>query len=182
MPITDGFNLELGVRSSDYDTTGRIETYKALFDWSATDNMRFRGGRQVANRAPNTAELYQGRTQFVVGFFPSDPCAISTLAPWGNLPSNPNRAQMQALCSAIINAPPGQPSQFDQNPNTYNTFFGYFPLELESAVGNPNVQNEEAVTYTFGVVFQRDAWSLAIDAYDIEISDAISPVNALSDV
>ena len=71
---------------------------------------------------------------------------------------------MQALCSAIINAPPGQPSQFDQNPNTYNTFFGYFPLELESAVGNPNVQNEEAVTYTFGVVFQRDAWSLAIDA------------------
>ena len=105
VPITGKFNLELGVRSSDYNTTGRLETYKALFDYSVTDSVRLRGGRQVANRAPNTAELFAGKQQQVVGLSFSDPCAVSTIAPWGNLASNPNRAQMQQLCSAIINSP-----------------------------------------------------------------------------
>ena len=39
---------------------GGIDTYKALFDWAATDSFRVRGGRQIANRAPNVAELFTG--------------------------------------------------------------------------------------------------------------------------
>jgi outer membrane receptor protein involved in Fe transport len=175
VPVTGEFNLELGIRSSDYNTTGRLETYKALFDWSATDNIRFRGGRQVANRAPNTAELFAGKQQQVVGLSFSDPCAISTIAPWGNLPSNPNRQQMQQLCSAIINSPT---SSFDQNPNNFDTFFGFFPLELDSNQGNPDVKNEEAETYTLGVVWGTDDLSVSVDWYDVEITNAISSPTA----
>lgn len=175
VPITGKFNLELGLRSSDYNTTGRLETYKALFDWNATDKIRFRGGRQVANRAPNTAELFAGKQQQVVGLSFSDPCAVSTIAPWGNLASNPNRAQMQQLCSRIINSPT---STFNQNPNNFDTFFGFFPLELDSNQGNPNVGNEEAETYTFGVIWGGDNLNLSVDWYSVDITDAIASPTA----
>lgn len=173
VPATQNLSFELGLRSSDYDTTGRIETYKTLFDWSATDNVRFRGGRQIANRAPNTAELFQGTTQSVVGLFFGDPCGVNTQAPWGNVASNANRAQVQALCSAIIAAPPGAPSQFDQNPNTYLEGQAVFGFDLQSEVGNPNVGNEEAETWTFGVVWSWENVTAAIDWYDVDIKDAI---------
>jgi iron complex outermembrane recepter protein len=175
VPITGKFNLELGLRSSDYNTTGRLETYKALFDYSVTDSVRLRGGRQVANRAPNTAELFAGKQQQVVGLSFSDPCAVSTIAPWGNLPGNPNRAQMQQLCSAIINSPT---STFNQNPNNFDTFFGFFPLELDSNEGNPNVGNEQAETYTLGVIWGGDNLNVSIDWYDVDISDAIGSPSA----
>src|SRR5690606_39429985 len=50
-------NLELGYRYSDYLFQGGIDTYKALVDWGITEQLRFRGGRQLATRAPNIAEM-----------------------------------------------------------------------------------------------------------------------------
>ena len=51
-----------------------------LFDWSPIDWLRFRGGYQLANRAPNSAELFQSDTTiFEVGFV-GDPCQTNTLA------------------------------------------------------------------------------------------------------
>jgi iron complex outermembrane receptor protein len=178
VPITGKFNLELGVRSSDYNSSDRLETYKALFDYNVTESIRLRGGRQVANRAPNTAELFAGKQQQVVGLTYSDVCAVSTIAPWGNVPGNPNRGRVQALCSALINAPPGVPSSFDLNPNTYDTFFGFFPLELDSNEGNPNVQSEKAETYTLGVIWGGDNLNVSVDWYDVEIKDAIGSPTA----
>ena len=74
MPLTERLDLEFGYRYSDYDTAaGSVDTYKMLVDWSATDTVRLRGGYQLATRAPNTAELFQGQSLLVVGFAPSDP-------------------------------------------------------------------------------------------------------------
>src|SRR5690606_15901880 len=42
-------NLELGYRRSNNDPSDDVDTYKALLDWSITDRVRFRGGRQKAN-------------------------------------------------------------------------------------------------------------------------------------
>src|SRR5690606_756723 len=148
VPFTERFNLELGYRSSDYNTAGRVETYKALFDYAATDRIRFRGGRQLANRAPNTAELFLGQTLTVVGFPGADPCGVNTLNQWGNHPSNPNQAQIQALCSAIINNPA---SQFDVDPTTWANL-PFLALEVEIGQGNVDLRPEEAETYTFGAV------------------------------
>src|SRR5690606_38282753 len=42
---------------SDYTTTGTSYTFKILGDWQVTDWLRFRGGFNRAERAPNIAEL-----------------------------------------------------------------------------------------------------------------------------
>ncbi len=80
-------------RYSSYDTAGGIWTYKALIDWSVTDILRVRGGYQLANRAPNTAELYLGSSTSVVGFAGGDPCLVNTLNTWGNLREQPQPGQ-----------------------------------------------------------------------------------------
>ena len=55
------FEIDPGFRRSDYSTVGTVDTYKVLFDWAVNDQLRFRGGRQVANRAPNVTELFTPR-------------------------------------------------------------------------------------------------------------------------
>ncbi len=63
LPAVKKFNLELGYRFSDYDSVGNVDTYKALADWTIVDAVRFRGGFQRANRAPNIGELFLPDTQ-----------------------------------------------------------------------------------------------------------------------
>ncbi len=57
-PFMNSLELELGARYSDYDTAGGVPTYKALFGWAPMTGLRFRGGFQLANRAPNINELF----------------------------------------------------------------------------------------------------------------------------
>src|SRR4029079_4402315 len=65
--IKDSFirelSLELGGRISDYNTTGTSYTYKALGNFAPTDWIRFRGGYNRAERAPNIGELYLSAQQ-----------------------------------------------------------------------------------------------------------------------
>jgi outer membrane receptor protein involved in Fe transport len=181
LPAIKEFSLELGGRRSAYDTAGAIWTYKALANWGVNSFVNFRGGYQLANRAPNTAELFTGPTVTVAGFPNSDPCAINTLAPWGNVASNPNRAKVQALCSALNGT---GTSVFDLDPNAFiGGNGGFFPLELENRRGNIDLESEEAHTITVGAVFRAPFESpalsnltAAIDYYDIKISNAISPL------
>lgn len=181
LPGIQELNLELGARYSDYDTSGGIWTYKGLIDWSVTDNLRVRGGYQLANRAPNVAELYLGSSTAVVGFPGGDPCLSNTLNTWGNLASNPNRAKVVALCN-IINEKSGFPNTpYKNNPNAIvGPFANTFQFELAIQSGNPNLRNEEADTWTLGFVYNSpfeglfERATLAVDWYKIEITDAIA--------
>jgi len=158
-----------------------------MFTWKALDQLSFRGGYQRATRAPNVAELYTGATQDVVAFPEEDPCSASTLAPFGNVPSNPNRGKVQALCEALIG---NTTSQF--NTQTYNAAtYGvgpngwtrqvptFFPLEIESIQGNPLVKPETGRTFTLGAVitdpFGVVGFSSTVDLYQITINDTIAP-------
>jgi outer membrane receptor protein involved in Fe transport len=202
VPVTQGLELELGYRLSDYDfLDDKVDTYKALFTWRAADAVTFRGGYQAAERAPNTAELFQGPSLLVVPFAPSDPCSYTTTVPWGNVASNPNRLAVQTLCAAIIN-------NSDTNPANDNTSaFGlpgsaqadnfarpavpFFPLEIEVRQGNspalqagvpavPSIKSESAETFTIGAVFNvGQGLRMSVDLYDIEITDAIDTRNSL---
>ena len=154
-------NLELGGRWSDYNTAGAIWTYKGLIDWTVVDAVRIRGGYQLANRAPNVAELFTGQTTSVVGFPGADPCMANTTNRWGNTPLNTaNRAQVIALCSQLINNSLGttNASPWHTGANFPNNIVGpfpfNFPLELANITGNPELRNEEAETWTAGVVFK----------------------------
>jgi outer membrane receptor protein involved in Fe transport len=187
VPVINNVELELGYRLSDFNTAGTVDTYKGLFTWKALDQLTFRGGYQFATRAPNTAELFTGPTLAVVAFPAVDPCSVVTLSPWGNVPSNPDRTQVQALCRALIG---NSTSAFDTQ--TYNTPNGpdgftrqtppFFPLEIEVTQGNPDVDPEEGRTWTLGaIVSEPFGWSnlnFTIDAYRIKVTDQISPISS----
>ncbi len=108
-PVLPGLDLELGYRLSDFNTAGKESTYKALFTWKALDQLSFRGGYQVATRAPNTAELFAGNRLEVVTFPGVDPCSAATDHLWGNRAENANRAKVQAICRAMVNVARGAP-------------------------------------------------------------------------
>ena len=63
--VFDQFNIELGYRRSDNDPTDSVDTYKIMVDWRVNDRVRVRGGRNIANRAPNIGELFEAKTQVV---------------------------------------------------------------------------------------------------------------------
>jgi iron complex outermembrane recepter protein len=184
VPVAERLSLEFGYRYSEFNTAaGNVDTWKALFDYAATDSIRLRGGFQAATRAPNTAEMFQGPIMLTVGFGPSDPCSFSTTAPWGNRADNPNRAQVQQLCIDLIGNPntpmggaPGPAADQFARPGV-----PFFPLENVFEQGNPDLSAESADTWTFGVVFGGvggiDNLTASIDMYNIDISDAIARIN-----
>lgn len=174
--------LELGYRHSDYgDTGGEVPTYKALFSWEPLDVLRFRGGYQVANRAPNINELFLEASSVAVTMRSPDYCRADTREITGNHPDNPNRAGAQALCEALIG---NTTSEFSADPDNYVGGRGDGVI-LQINSGNRDLRSEEGKTWTFGAVlaspFSRPAvqnMSLAIDWYQIEIADAIATVSA----
>jgi len=192
VPILKKFELELGFRESDFNTAGDRSTYKAMFTWKALDSVSFRGGYQVATRAPNVAELYTGPTQNVVGFPQEDPCSASTLSPWGNLASNPNRGKVQALCEALIGNTTSEFNTQTFNASTYGTGPNgwtrqvptFFPLEIEVQTGNPKVKPETGRTFTLGTVitepFGISRLTATVDLYRMQISDTIAPESSIT--
>ncbi len=205
-PVLPGLELELGYRLSDFNTAGTESTYKALFTWKALEQLTFRGGYQVATRAPNTAELFAGARLEVVGFPGVDPCSAATDHLWGNRAENSKRAQVQAICRAMVNKARGvaltdMTSLYDTQ--TFNTGVSvngrlmgpgangftrqnppYFPLEIETEQGNPNVNPETAKTWTFGAVinepFGLNGLTATVDAYQIHITDTISRLGSFT--
>lgn len=189
VPVLDGLNLELGYRYSDFSTAGGQDTYKAMFTWDAMEGVSFRGGYQFATRAPNIAELFSAPSLEVVGFPLNDLCAVTTLAPWGNVPENPDRLQVQQLCRDIIG---NDTSGFDTQTYSITGLPGadgfhranppFFPLEIEIVKGNPNVGPEQGETFTIGAIisdpFGIENLTITADYYDIEITDTISPISS----
>ncbi len=185
LPVTQRLGLEFGYRYSEFNTAaGNVDTWKALFDYAATDSINLRGGFQQATRAPNTAEMFQGPIMLTVGFAPSDPCTATTTAPWGNVASNPRRLEVQQLCIDLIGNPntpfggtPGSPAA--------NTFqrpgVAFFPLENVLESGDPDLIAETADTWTLGAVFSSpgrfENLTASIDIYHIEMTDAIARIN-----
>lgn len=176
--LVKSLELNAGYRLSDYDTaTGSVNTWKVTADWAVNDYVRFRGGRQIANRAPNVAELFSPAVFTTVPWSEHDPCSILTRAPYGNVPSNPNRAQVQALCTALAGG-------FPIDDNYVGNVPTFFPLGRDLTQGNPDVRSEDAKTWTFGTVlrspFEAEAirqLTMSVDYYRVVIDGAISPAS-----
>lgn len=155
VPVVDTLDLELGLRLSEYDSSGRAESYKIAGNWQPVDLLRIRGGYNRAIRAPSVGEAFA--EQQISLFGGSDPCAGAT----------PTATLAQCALSGVTAAQYGtiQASPASQ----YNQFSG----------GNPNLQPEVADTYTLGAVFTpADNLSFTIDYYLIEISERIGSIGA----
>jgi outer membrane receptor protein involved in Fe transport len=172
--IVDALDLELGYRHSDADPSGTIETYKALFDWRVNDALRLRGGRQIANRAPNIAELYLARTQTLQGSSIADLCSeanqVSALS--ANPALNPNAAQVKSICRARMGEA-GYAAFYD--PTTIQPTGIGANFAVINNVGNPKLDNETSESVTLGAVIQlANELSLSIDYYSIKLSQMIA--------
>lgn len=163
-PFAEILTLSLAGRVGDYSTVGETSTWNSSLIWSPVRDIRFRGGYSVAIRAPNIAELYSPLSSAT--FRPVDPCDVANVG-LGNNPAN-----RLANCRTDLGIAPGAPYNF-VDPLTAR-FTG-------QSGGNPNLQEEEATTYTYGVVLTPrflDGFSATVDYWNIEIENAIAAVSA----
>lgn len=173
--------LELGYRLSDYDISGRVSTWKALASWEPASLLRLRGGYQKANRAPNINELFLDASSTAVTMRAAEYCRSDTRELTGNNPANPNRAAVQALCTALIG---NTTSTFSADPNNFLGGRGDGVI-LQVSSGNRNLKSEDGSTWTAGTVISSPfeaAWiartTLSIDWYRVKITNAIAAVSA----
>jgi outer membrane receptor protein involved in Fe transport len=180
LPLVQKLELELGVRTSDYDTTGNSTTYKALANWQPAGWLRVRGGVNRAERSPNIAELYLAPQQTFVFNASGDLCSLANASPYSANPANANGANVRALCETIMNKVPGTAANFYADPTFYNTVGGTFAFP--TLRGNPTVTPEKADTWTLGAIIDSPFESemlqslrLSIDYYSIKVDHAIGP-------
>ncbi len=152
-PFAQSINLELGYRTSDYSTSGRVEAYKYGLDWTPIEGLRFRGMFQRAVRAANISELFAPNTGST-GDALIDPCQSDLIGTYGQV----------ALCTTM-NTPVGGVAP--PTAGQVNNFVG----------GDPDLTPEVADTITYGLVWQPTFMSglrATVDYYDIEVNNAIS--------
>jgi len=202
LPFAKSIEIDPGIRFSDYSesspgvdisSSGRdVKTWKVLGNWVVNDWVNVRGGLEVANRAPNIAELFLplGGSALTVGY---DPCATyaGVTPSYGNIAGNPNRYNVQAACEYLIErggAPAATAAALmtpggSANNYQYNVFGpspAPFPFVLGLNSGNPQLKSEVARTITAGFVLNspfRNAYTqrlrMSVDWYQIQLDGAI---------
>jgi len=179
------FSFELGGRLSDWsvEQVGKVNTYKALVDWTIMPKYRVRGGFNRALRAPNLGELYIGRSQVfdsLVSVY-NDQCSQNAqVGPFSGNPATSSAAQAAhtvAICRALM-GPTGAFEYYDNRPVSLQpTGVGFFggSAGIQNSFGNPNVYEEQADTFTLGIVMDLlKSWNLTLDYYSIEIKNMIA--------
>ena len=166
-PGAQALNVNVAARYSDYESSGGTWTYKADMEWQPVSQLRFRGGYQRAIRAPNPSELFGGASSTRANLGQpeggaGDPCDIR-----GQARNGPDAAELRALCIAQ-----GLPEVL---VDTYQFLRNTTGAQL---VANPDLEPEEADTYTVGFVWTPELEAtnvrLSLDYYDIKIKGAIS--------
>lgn len=154
LPFAKSVELELAARVSDYSTIGNVETYKAAGSWAINDQFRFRGGYNLAIRAPGIGELFAPQGEGFPGA--TDPCsaegapdaATAAICAATGVPGN-------AIGSTAIDLPSGQ-------------------VRVLSG-GNAALEEEEATTFTLGfVVNPADNLTFSVDYFNIEIEEFVA--------
>lgn len=158
-PLAQELRLDAAYRYADYSTIGGAETWNIAGLWTPTSDLSFRASISQAIRAPNISELFAPES--AAFFRPVDPCDIN------EIPNAPDPTTRAANCAAD-----GLPANFTD------------PLSARFAGvsgGNENLAEETADTLTYGFVYQPSflpGFSLTVDYWDVEITDAIASVSA----
>jgi iron complex outermembrane recepter protein len=163
IPFANELSFGAAIRYSDYTTVGSTLTWKFDATYSPIRDIKFRGTIAEAVRAPNIGELFDPASQTFE--FITDPCDQNEL---GN-GTGTRAANCAALLSGLGVA----------NPATYNDTASASLAGFSQ--GNANLREEKAKTKTVGVVVQPrflPGFSLAVDGYDIKLTNAINQVSA----
>jgi len=157
-PWAHSLNLDLGVRSSNYSTTGTTTNGKIAIEWRPTADLLLRGTISQVFRAPNLNELYDGRT--LVQPVLNDPCVKRTAA---------ELAAHAAACQFVpVNWAGNDPAQV-------NTFYS------GAATVGATLKPEKGKSVNIGLVYDPD-WlpglSTSLDFWHIYLSDTLTAIQA----
>lgn len=177
-PFFEQLDVNLAYRYSDYDRIGGVHTYKASANWSPMEGLAFRGGYSRAIRAPSLGDLFSPKAG-AIGIIGSaaagggDPCDITGQARQG-LIEGVSPDAVRTLC--IAQGVPAALVDGYRYSGTANSAY---------RVGNPDLKEETADSYTIGAVIQpaflRSTFrnfSIALDYYTITVDDAIGYVTS----
>ena len=168
IPLADGqawaysASIDAAYRRSEYENLG-TDTYKVGADYAPIEDIRFRASYSRAVRAPNVIELFAAQG---FGLFDADrdPCDATSGAVAANcIGTARHQVTSGQSTSGALDSPAGQ----------YNLLGG----------GNPNLNPEEADTYTYGVVWTPSfvpGFNLSVDYFDIQVDGLVSSVGALN--
>jgi iron complex outermembrane receptor protein len=158
--LTDQPGVELleltgAYRYADYSTVGTNDAWSTGLRYSPGFGLTLRGTYAEAVRAPNISELFSPQQPDFFAF-QDDPCSIDNI----NL-GTPNRV---SNCAAL-----GVPVGYDVND--------YITAGIPGVTGgNPMLAQEEAETYTAGIVYEpefTEGLRFIVDWYSTEIIGAI---------
>ncbi len=169
VPGVEYLALNVAGRYSHYSTVGGVPSWKVGLVWSPIESVAVRTALATSSRAPNINELFRGLSsnfEYVRGV--ADVCANVTAASTGTIADN-------CLADPGIAATVAATGTFEVDQSAQQSISGF-----ES--GNPNLNEETADTFTFGMTWQPETLlpglALSLDYYDIEIEDAIDKIGA----
>ncbi|HEX7114856.1 MAG TPA: TonB-dependent receptor [Steroidobacter sp.] len=173
-PVLKTATLEGAVRYVDHSLAGGDTTWSVggriaprLPGWG--DGLLFRGVYTEAIRSPAIRELFTNTPVTASGFL--DPCDARAVN------SGPNPAVRRANCeAALAEAGVVDPSSFDTSGTTDLIH------PSGSQVGNVDLENERAESWSVGLVFQPTAFPhfrMAVDWADVKLTGGISPLTII---
>ena len=157
IPVLDNLSFDAGYRYADYSTGNTTNTYKLGAFWRVSDDVALRASFQSAIRHANLWELFRARGFNLVDL-PDDPCGLSMTA---SQSACANTGLEAHLYGTDLKSPADQ----------YNILQG----------GSPDVEPEEAVSFTAGVVVTPalvDGLTLTLDYFDINVEKGIDSIPA----
>ncbi|MEJ2129631.1 MAG: TonB-dependent receptor [Woeseiaceae bacterium] len=157
-PGAESLSIWAAARSSDYSNIkSTVASYAGALNWAPIEQLTLRAGYQRAVRAPNVNELFGGQSQGFPGA--TDPCSVD-----GTSAGTSAGDTVYDLCLQS-GVPAAAIGVFTQANVQIEGLFG----------GNPNLEEEESDTYTFGAVIQPiDGLDITIDYFDISVDGYIS--------
>lgn len=156
-PGAYSLNLDLGIRYSDYDTSGSTTNGKIAVEWKPIADLLVRGTVSQVFRAPNLDELYDGITLVQPNL--NDPCVGLTAA---------ELAQHSAACQSV-------PANWVNTNAQVNTYYSG-----ASTVGQ-SLKPEQGKSIDFGLVYNpswMDGVSTSVDFWHITLKDLLTPIAA----
>ncbi|WP_299592838.1 TonB-dependent siderophore receptor [uncultured Microbulbifer sp.] len=156
LPGIQSLELEAALRGAEYSTeTANFSSWKTGLNWAINDSVRFRTVYSKAVRAPQLGEMFLGTS---IGYASlTDPCDSLEIE------GGPDDGRRKANCQAL-----GIEEGWDSNLKGLRG--------KVIAEGNDQLTEEEATTFTAGIVFTPsfiEGLNISVDYFDIDMSDMI---------
>jgi iron complex outermembrane recepter protein len=157
-PFAKVLNLDVGVRTSDYDVSGARTNWKLAMEWRPVEDLLVRGTASQVFRAPNPDELFDGPTTTNPTVI--DPCLNQSAS---------YLAAHQGLCQYV---------PVNWNPSGYGQITGLYE---GGAVAGLNLRPEHGDSFDWGFVYSpswAEGWSGSLDFWHIILKDVLTPLAA----